>query len=153
MKALVALIACSLVTACSSGNQAKILEPEVQFVQITGPSETMYQTGSIEVQYGMRIANRSSELITLERVEVSTVGAGGPYRVPRDYYYFNRPIAPGQFSDVAFWVRAVATATQYSIDAQAPVTVRAIAHFGTPNGAIRKILVVTFGQMGGPKER
>ena len=55
--------------------------PELQFVQLSGPAEQNYPPGDIEVQYGMRIANRSSEPITLRRIEIRSVGLGGPYRL------------------------------------------------------------------------
>jgi hypothetical protein len=152
MKRLLGFLACLLLLACASGGKAKILEPELQFVQITGPADAMYPSGDFEVQFGMRISNRSAEPITLERVLVETIGSGGPYRVPRDFYYMKQTIPGGQFGEVAFWARAEATGTQHSIDAQAPVTVRGTAYFRTPTGHIRKVFVQHLGQSGtGPR--
>jgi hypothetical protein len=146
MKSLLAALTCLTLLGCASGKKVKILEPELQFVQITGPADTMYQTGAIEVQYGMRIANRSSEAITLKRVQIETIGSGGPYAVPRELYFVTRTFAPGEFADVTFWAHAVATGNRYSIDAQAPVTVRGIAYFESPAGAFRKVFVESLGQ-------
>jgi hypothetical protein len=147
MKSLLAALTGLLLLGCGSGGKAKILEPEIQLVQITGPAESMYPSGRFEVQYGMRIGNRSGETITLRRVQLETIGAGGPYLVPRDQYYVTRAIDPTKFEDVTFWVHAIATGTRFSIDAQAPVTIRGTAYFDAPAGAFRKVFVVNLSQV------
>lgn len=146
MKSMLAALLCLTLLGCASGNKVKILEPELELVQITGPAQAMYPSGAIEVQYGLRITNRSSEPITLQRVQIETVGSGGPYTVRREFYFVTRTFASGELADVSFWVHAEATGTRYSIDAQAPVVVRGIAYFQSPSGARRKIFVKTLGQ-------
>ena len=44
----------------------------------------------MQVQYGMRIANRWSEPITLRSIEVTSMGMGGPYILKRDTYFFGK---------------------------------------------------------------
>jgi hypothetical protein len=149
MKHLTAVAAACLALACSSGNHAKIIQPELEFVQLVGPAELNYQQGQIEIQYGLRIANRSSEPITLHQIQLASVGAGGPYQLRRETYFFSREVPPGQFADVTFWAKAISTGDFASLDANAPVTIRGTAIFRSPAGDFRQVFVKILNQMGG----
>jgi hypothetical protein len=149
------LIAClAVLAACASGgSNTKIIQPDVEMYQLVGPADLNYPGGAIEVQFALRIANRSGEAIKLRQVEMTPVGAGGPYVITRRTYYFNQEIAPNQFKDVSFWARASAEGDAFAMDANAPVNVRAVATFESPSGGFRKILMKTFSQQGtGPRE-
>ena len=150
---LAAAVSCALL-ACSSGSGAKIIHPELQFVQLSGPAEQNYTAGDIEVQYGIRISNRSSEPITLRRIELRSVGLGGPYRLLTRTYYFERVIRPEKFEDVTFWAKAVAEGDGMANDARAPVTVRAVVFFESPAGGFRDVItqiLAQSGTLGGPR--
>lgn len=150
---LVASVYCALL-ACSSGSNAKIIHPELRLVQLSGPAEQNYTPGEIEVQYGIRIANRSSEPITLRRIELHSVGSGGPYVLRTRTYSFERVIQPEQYEDVTFWAKAVAEGNAMATDARAPVTVRAVVFFESPAGGFRDVLTQMLdqtGRFGGPR--
>ena len=150
---IAAAVSCALL-ACSSGSGAKIIHPELQFVQLSGPAEQNYTPGDIEVQYGIRIANRSSEPITLRRIQLRSVGLGGPYTLRPTTYYFERVIQPEKFEDVTFWAKAVAEGDGMAPDARAPVTVRAVVVFESPAGGFRNIItqmIEQTGTLGGPR--
>jgi hypothetical protein len=153
MKQLIVIALCAAAAACGSNpKHVTLLEPEVELYQLVGPADQNYPRGRIEVQYGLRVANRSEQPLTLRRVALSPVGSGGPYRVRTQTYFFNKEIRPGQYEDVGFWAQADATGDAFSVDANAPITVRAIAYFGSPAGNTRKILMKTFSQHGtGPR--
>jgi len=154
MKNLLAAAVCCALLACSSGGSAKIIHPELQFVQLSGPAEQNYPAGDIEVQYGIRIANRSSEPITLRRIQVRSVGLGGPYRLEPRAYSFERVIQPEQFEDVTFWAKAVAEGDAMANDARAPVTVHAVLFFESPAGGFRNVITQMLqqtGALGGPR--
>jgi hypothetical protein len=146
MKALAAAFACLTFLGCASagdspGGNAKILEPDLELVQLVGPEEQNWPAGDIEVQYGLQIVNRSSEPITLRHVEVETLGVGGPYRVRRRRYFMNVEITPAAKRDVTFWAQATAEGDSMANDANMPVTVRGIAFFESPAGNFRKVFV------------
>jgi hypothetical protein len=149
MKYLMLVATCVAALGCgSNANKVKLIEPEVELYQLVGPADLNYPRGQIEVQLGLRVANRSELPIKLRRVAISPVGGGGPYRVRTQSYFFNREIPPGRYEDIAFWARANATGDAFSIDANAPITLRAIAYFDSPAGATRKVLLKTFTQFG-----
>ncbi|MGZ8710607.1 MAG: hypothetical protein ACXW28_10310 [Thermoanaerobaculia bacterium] len=153
MEKILAAAVCCVFLACAS-NDAKIIPPEIQFVQLSGPADQNYTPGDIEVQYGLRIANRSSEPITLRNVQLRSVGAGGAYRVLPRTYAFERTIKPEQYEDVTFWAKAVAAGDAFAPDATAPITVRVTAYFETPEGGFRKVFTTMLeqrGTLGGPR--
>lgn len=146
LAALVMLLGCS-------GNNVKIIPPELTFVQLSGPAEQNYPQGAFEVQYGIRIANRSSEPIVLRQIQLQSLSAGGPYRLRSETYFFRREIAPDHFEDVVFWAHAYSTGDASSIDSQAPVNIRGTAFFEAPSGAFRKVFMKVLNQMGGQLPR
>jgi hypothetical protein len=127
----------------------RVPEPDIDFVQLVGPADLNYPSGDIEVQYGLRIANRFSEEITLRRIELRSLGDGGPYRLQTRPYVFKETVGADQFKDVIFWARAWARGDAFASDVSAPVAVRAVAYFDTPHGTIRKVMVRNFTQFGG----
>lgn len=145
MKHLLTVIVSFAFLACASGDapnqNVRLNEPDLHIVQITGPADQKFPTGYIQVQYGMRIGNRSGETITLRQLDLESMGGGGPYRLRRETYYFNIPIAADQFHDFAFWANAYSTGNWRSVDAYAPVSIRGVAHFDSPAGRVRKIFV------------
>ncbi len=153
MKAFFAAVACCAFLACAS-NSSKIVPPELQFVQLSGPAEQNYTPGNFEVQYGLRIANRSSEPITLRNIQIQSIGLGGPYRLQPATYYFKREVPPEKYEDVTFWAKAVATGDAFSPDANAPITIRATAFFESPAGNFRRVftkMLDQHGSLGGPR--
>ncbi|HEX2122827.1 MAG TPA: hypothetical protein VHL59_14435 [Thermoanaerobaculia bacterium] len=144
--------------ACSSSQpdgtpRVAVTKPEMIFVQLVGPADLNYPTGSIEVQYGMRISNRWSEPITLRKIELTSMGAGGPYVLKGETYFFQQKIAPAEYSDVTWWAEAYASGNAFALDATAPVSVRAVAYFETSQGAMRKAIVRNFTQNGAGASR
>jgi hypothetical protein len=153
MKRLTLLACAFTLLACSSSSNTNILKPDVDLFQLVGPADLNYPQGSIEVQFALRIANKSGEPITLQRIQMMPVGLGGPYRVTQRTYYFNKSIEANGSQEVPFWARAFADGDAYAADANAPVSLRAVAHFKTATGSFQKILMKTFPQQGtGPRE-
>ena len=135
---LAVAIACCVFLACASGG-AKIPPPQIELVQLSGPAQQNYAQGEFEVQYGVRIANRAPEPITLRHIQIASIGLGGPYRLRSATYYFQRTIQPEKYEDVTFWAKAIATGDAMSDDAMAPITVRATAFFEAPSGGFRRV--------------
>ena len=151
MKRAVPVAVLLLLVACASGNNnknAKILEPDVSFIQLIGPSEMNYPTGPIEIKFGIQIVNKSSETITLRALDISSMGAGGAYEIRRERFTYNTPIPGNKVASIERWVKAYAYGPQTAIQ-NAPVTVRAIALFDTPGGSIQKVVVQNIGQYPG----
>lgn len=148
MHRFLALLSSIALAACA-GSTARGPQPELMFVQISGPLEQSYPAGDIEVQYGMQIENRGQGGITLRRIEVESVGAGGAYRLLRASYYFNTTVPSQTAGEVTFWAKAIALGDSMSDDARAPITVRGTAFFESPEGSFRKVFVKMLPQADG----
>ena len=143
------LLACAFaLLSCSSSSNPNIIQPDVNLFQLVGPADLNYPSGAIEVQFALRVVNNSSEPITLHQIQMMPIGLGGPYRVAQRTYHFNEPIEANGTREVPFWARAVADGDAYATDANAPVSLRAVAHFRTAEGSFQKILMKTFPQQG-----
>jgi hypothetical protein len=142
-----------LAAACSTGGgqNAKIVPPEIELVELVGPSEFGY-SGRADIQYQMRVGNRSGEPITLRRVEISSVGTGA-YVLRRDRFSFNERIEPDGFGTVTFWAKAMTRGTTSGFASTEPVTLRAIVYFETPVGPFQRIIIRELGQFHRNDER
>ena len=147
---LLLVTVCCVFLACASSD-AKIAPPEIDFVQLSGPADQNYTPGNIEVQYGIRIANRAAVPITLRNIQIRSVGAGGPYELRPATYYFERVVQPEKYEDVTFWAKAVASGDPNDIDATAPITIRATAIFDSPSGRFRQVFTKMLEQRGTPR--
>jgi len=157
MKYAVVVLATALAAGCTSSPMspaaattpnAKITPPEILFIQIVGPADQNFPSGSIQVQYGMRVQNRDNGAITLRSIELSSVGTSGPYVLKRDTFFFRKKIDAATSGDVTWWATAIARGNPFALDAQAPVSVRATVFFETDQGSFRKVLFRDFSQSG-----
>lgn len=153
MKRLPLLLLVLAAVACSSGKsqRAEIIRPEIDIRQLVGPSDLAYPRGIMEIQYEVRVANRSSEPITLRRIDVQSVGTGA-YTLRREFFPFNEVIQPDQYKTVTFWVKAWARGRVAGAGSNEPVTVRGIASFESPVGEFNQIFQRDLSQFPGRRE-
>lgn len=158
MRQTLIALSCILSLACATSNAPapenaapaakNVKQPEILFLQLIGPADQSFPTGAMQVQYGMRIENRWSHPITLRSVQLISTGTGGPYVLKRDTYFFGRKIAPAESGDFVWWANAMGRGNPFAVDAEAPVSVRAIAYFESDEGTFRKVVWRDFGQYG-----
>ncbi len=146
--ASLAMVACATHDATHdvAKQNAKIPPPEIELAQLSGPADQGFPPGFFQVEYALRIENKSNEPLTLTQLDLQPMGGGGPYRLRHDLYTFKNVIAPGQMEAVTFWANAFSTGMYNSVDAYAPVSVRGIATFESPAGTVRKIFVKVLSQ-------
>lgn len=143
MRKLASFAALLMVLACSSAAPEDNLVT-MELVQLSGPAEQNWPFGTFDVQYGVKVTNKSQEPIKLHQIALEPASPGGPYIVRRDRYTLDRIIAPSASEELTFWAKARATGTQDSVEAHAPVSVRAVSFFEAPSGGFRKIQMYTF---------
>ena len=137
------IFAALLAAACASSknnNNASIIKPEIELVQLQAPVDVGYATGPTQIQFGVRIANRSAEPITLRRIEIQSVGTGS-YELRKEFFPFNEKIAPDGFTTVTFWAHGYGFATDRGRTPSAePVNVRSVLYFDSPAGNFHQIV-------------
>lgn len=148
MRNLIVIAACLATLSCSSSGGATggttdgtgVNRAGLMIVQLEPPRSMTRQGEEIEVRYGVRATNNTAEEITLRRLILDPSGSGGPYVVQRQQYFFTHVIPAHSIHEFEFWAKAITTGNAQSIDARAPVTVRATAHFESASGPFRKTI-------------
>ena len=124
-----------LLLAGCAGGVASLIEPEfnVRVVRVPGarPQRANAFSSIVEVD----VVNRSSEALTLESLQITSVGVGS-YTIPAVTQRFNKIIPPNQFELFKVWVQVVAEETIGQ--AEEPIFVRGMAEFRTESGSFRR---------------
>ena len=138
-----ALLTALLAVACSSGsNQVPgLVRPQMALEQVTGPHEVGHFPGPMHIGYALHVVNRWDRAITLRRVDISSAGVGGSYRLRRETFNFRERLEPGMTSQVPFKVYALVLGGPDSSTANEPVTVRLIVHFESDAGPFQQIAI------------
>ncbi|HVR42901.1 MAG TPA: hypothetical protein VMS56_05590 [Thermoanaerobaculia bacterium] len=131
----------ALLGSCATNNsRVTLVEPEFRIIQVSGTAQAArHITGPLAVNYHAEILNRSSETITLRRIQVESMGEGA-YNVRPTTHPFEIPILPNQIAAVEFWVPAFIQSTTI-VGANGPVTLRAKVEFDSDDGMFQKIYV------------
>jgi hypothetical protein len=155
MKRFLVSVACAAIIACGSSgtansvataDQVGAVEPDTELVQLIGPEQLNWESGTIEMKYALRVTNHATEEITLRQIQIQTVGQEGPYTVPQSSYFFRTAISAGDTRSIEFFAKAQSEGNRYRIDAESPVSVRVIAYFEAPKGNFRKTFITNLGQ-------
>jgi hypothetical protein len=135
---LAAVLAAACATSHTSQKVAKIPSPDVQIIQRTNINENIptIPTG-IAVHYEFRIKNNAAVPITLKRIEFDAL-AGGGFNVESRSRPYEEIIAPGETRSVDFATTVFIDPRSYS--SQAPVAVRAVLLFDSPEGSLQKVV-------------
>jgi hypothetical protein len=134
-------VALLLLSACAINNsRVDLIPPEFRLMQITNVGEVArHMTGGLSVGFHAEILNRSSETLTLRRIQLESMGEGA-YYLPSTTRPFDLPVPPDQVAAVEMWVPANIL-RQTIAGANGPVTIRAKVEFDSADGMFQKIYV------------
>jgi len=144
MKRAVLLLFAASLFACASGGdgrggnaQTSGDRPNVQVhVASTNLTSDLRFAGPVGIRFAIEIANPSTEVVTLRKIEIHTV-ASGALTMRSTSLPFNEEIAPGQTETVE--VNGDATSAGGHFASEEPVSFRGTAYFDSPKGAISKV--------------
>ena len=119
-----------------AGDKAKIIEPEIAIVQVGGLPEYSNPGGPVTVEYEIYVQNRSSEPITLTRVNLQSVSPVTSYALRNESRPYDVTIAPNETSVVTY--RALVDARGGMVGAQTPVNIKGVAYFDADTGGFTK---------------
>lgn len=142
------IVAVLFLGACaSSQNEVVKPPPQIDVVQVYGPSDIPYSRGQESVlgEYAFRVANPANVPITLRRIELSSLG-GGTIALRREDRAFTRTINPGSAEVVSVNARVYFRTTSSGSPTNEPLTIRAVLYFDSPNGSFRRIITRNIGQ-------
>jgi hypothetical protein len=141
MRKEMVLLGMMFAAACASqhNNASAVAEPEIVLEQLSSaPASAEHVTGGIPVQFRLSVTNTAGFPITLKRLDMQSVGAGG-YDVSPTSLPFSVVIAPGETVSVDFWVPAYATTSVVGVNGA--VAVRLTSQFQSPSGVFRNVSV------------
>ncbi len=143
-----AVSALALLAACASSIKYPVEPPpEVEIVQLYGPSDVPYSRGTsfIEAQYGIQISNPSTVPITLKHVTLQGVG-NASIALRREDRGFNNVINPGTTAQATINARVYFTSDLSGSPTREPLTVRATISFDSPKGSFNRIVQKNIGE-------
>jgi hypothetical protein len=134
-------VALLLLSACATNNsKVSLIAPQFRLMQISNVGEAArHVTGGLTVGFHAEILNRSSETLTLRRIQLESMGEGA-YDLPSTTRPFDLPVPPDQVAAVEIWVPANIL-RQTIVGANGPVTIRAKVEFDSAEGMFQKIYV------------
>jgi hypothetical protein len=139
LAAAVALLLAGCQTASVDEISAQIIRPEIAVYQISNqPIAAQHVSGIGSVQLRLRVINKSAEQLTLDRVQLESVGFGA-FTLRSSTQNVSRRVEPDQFANVDFWVPVEFQDT--IIGNNGPVTVRGIAYFSSAVGRFQQVFV------------
>jgi hypothetical protein len=143
-----AILLAFIAFSCASGSsQAPSKEPVIDLHQIVGPSNVQ-SVGPFDVKYELRVANPSTEPITLRRFEIRSINGGSYVLVNNVPFTFNETIQPGSSSSVSLWAHAYAQVRPNDFGSSEPVTLRGVASFQSGTRKFQKVFHKTLSQFG-----
>ncbi|MEO8217846.1 MAG: hypothetical protein ABI718_12255 [Acidobacteriota bacterium] len=139
-------LAASLLSSCAtSTNSVKLAAPDLQLIQTMGRPDLAYMRGPISLQYVLRVRNNSSEPITLRSLQLSTVGPGA-YSLRTGHNPLRKEIPAGETAEIP--ISAWGYTGGGFLGSTAPVSIRGVARFDTPEGPMQKLFLQDLAQMG-----
>ena len=130
------LILLFLAGCASTQDDANAPNVSLHLAQYESAPNAFLYGGAVNVRYSLSVANRTSDPVTLTRIEIRTVGSGA-YAIRPTSTQVNIDLAPGQEKTVpiSLW----ANARGGNMAAQEPVTLRATAYMTGPKGAFVRL--------------
>lgn len=141
-----------LALACASSQPADGNQLDIELVQVYGPSDLGIVRGSsaMQIEYAVRIANRSAQPVTLRRISLQSVGSGA-YQLRPEEQSYTVMIPPDTSESVRLTARGYFSGTASGDASREPVTLRAILYFEAAAGPFRRIITQNIGQFPGPR--
>lgn len=131
-----------LLAGCGSGaSQSTGPNVTVHLRQINTPHDIFYFAGPVNIQFALEVTNPTNEPVTLQRLELETIGPGA-YYLRTGSTPINLTVKPNSTATTTLsaWGRSrggYLTSTE-------PVTLRAVAYFSAPSGQFVKVIQENF---------
>ena len=136
------LLSAVILIGCSSSSvpsDVSVIPPELQIRQVGGTAfAARHEQGNIPLRFEIDILNKTAEPITLERIEMQSLGEGA-YTLNNISKPFDRRLDPDRVETVELFAPAYVNKT--ILGGNGPVTLRATAYFKSSLGSFRKVYI------------
>lgn len=136
------LLSALLMIGCSNSSvpsNVSVIPPELQIRQVGGTAfAARHEQGNIPLRFEIDILNKTAEPITLERIEMQSLGEGA-YTLNNVSKPFDRRLDPDRVETVELFAPAYVNKT--ILGGNGPVTLRATAYFKSSLGSFRQVYI------------
>lgn len=143
-----------MICDCSSSNVASnvsMIPPELQIRQVGGTAyAARHEQGNIPLRFEIDIINKTAEPITLERIEMQSLGEGA-YTMANVTKPFDKRLDPDRVETVELFASAFVNKT--ILGGNGPVTLRATAYFKSSLGTFRQVYIQQVNEKMNPPKR
>ena len=130
------------IAGCATTNAPDLLpEVDLQIEQLPDSGFAVEDRGAVSIAYQMTVRNRSTDVLTLRKIEMQTSGRS-PYTLRNEPVTLNETIEPGK--------EVVATFTMWGYpreqrsDIRRVVWVSGVAYFDSEKGSVKKAFTQSF---------
>lgn len=136
----IAVGALVLLAACASSQSTPVPAPDINIVQVYGPSDLPYSRGvsSVNAEYAIQITNKADVPITLTHVSLVSVGMG-TMAMRREERGFTAVVPPGATGEARLNALLYFTSDASGSPSREPLTLRATMNFDSPKGKFVRI--------------
>jgi len=148
------LLLALMIGACSSSSvpsNVSMIPPELQIRQVGGTAyAARHEQGNIPMRFEIDILNKTAEPITLERIEMQSLGEGA-YTLANISKPFDKRLNPDRVETVELFAPAYVNKT--ILGGNGPVTLRATAYFKSSLGTFRQVYIQQVNEKMTPPKR
>ena len=130
------LAACGSTAPATEGGRVSI-----DLVQLSAiPAAARHVTGGAPIQFQVRVANRTGDVITLQQIQIQTASEIGPYVIQQTTKPYDVKVPPNEFRDVELWAPSQLTGSTLS-GANSPATLRLTLRFDSTVGVFQETVI------------
>jgi len=133
-----------LLAACASnGDDPNAPNVTLHLVPLESAPGALLYGGAVNLQYALSVTNTTNQPVTVERIEIQTIGSGA-YNIRPTSTRVNMKLGPGESKVAQFSLWGNSRGGQLA--SQEPVTVRAAAYMSSPSGPFVRLFTEYFTQ-------
>ena len=130
-----------LIAGCATSNVSDLPEVDLQIEQLPDSGFAVEDRGAVSIAYQISVRNRSTDVLTLRKVEMQTSGRS-PYTLRNEPVTFNETIEPGKDVVTTFTMWSYSREQRSNI--RRVVWVSGVAYFDSAKGNVKKVFTQSF---------
>ncbi|HEV7241649.1 MAG TPA: hypothetical protein VGQ36_20625 [Thermoanaerobaculia bacterium] len=130
-----------LIPGCATSSASAPVEADLRIEQLPDAGFAVEERGAVSIAYQLTVRNRSTDAITLRKIEMQTVRSS-PYTLRKEPVPLNETIEPGQEGSVTFTMWSYPREQRSKV--RGVVWASGIVYFDTAKGSVKKAFTQSF---------
>ncbi len=132
VRSLVVVVPIVLLMGCTTATPPDRTKADLRIAQLPDAGFAVENRGAVSIAYQLTVENRSTDAITLRKVEMRT-GGRSPYTLRREPATMSETIEPGNTGEVIFTMWSVSQEQRSTV--REMVFVNGVAYFDSEQGS------------------